>query len=262
MTDISSLSHHGVKGMKWGVRKKYVREANANFLQNYYLPAAGQENQHHIVSPITEAQYKNLSSKPVKLGKDFLRVSANGSTSFRDIAYVSKTPDDHVRYTALIGGGYGGGKGKKHLSLKIKTADEVISPSTKARVDTYIETLGQDIPGKNGKTTKGRDWLHGSNTPYAKALNDRELGLASYKIWAQGQHNLKTPLETTYFKNLQKKGYNAVIDDADRGAFADIPVILFPRQSGATVTEVKPITKDDVIDAKRHVKRVVRREAV
>lgn len=249
----SFLTHYGVKGMKWGVRRDLKRQANAN-ANAYYSSLSSSEA--YVVQPITEREYQSLPSKPVKLGKDFSRIAAYGTTDFRDIAFVSKSEDDRIRYNALIGGANTMGRSRKKFDLKVKTATEAISPSMKTRVDTYIETLGQDIPTKNGKKTlKGRDFVHGSSHPIAKAMNDRELGFATYKIWAQGQH-ANDPLHSAYFNNLRKKGYNAVVDDADRGIVSDLPVILFPKESGARVTEVKPLTKDDILDAKLKVKRV------
>lgn len=250
MTDI--VVHYGVQGMKWGVRRQTMRTANAN-ANRYYQSLASPLARQFVLTPISEKEYSTLPSKPIKLGREFDRVSREGTSKLRDIAFVSKTEDDRNRYNTLIGA-YGG---KKSLQLKLESAKEAVSPSLKVRIDTYIETLGQEIPSKNAKQTiKGRDLVEGLNHRAAKALNNREVGLLTYKSWAQGQH-ANTPLYSAYFNKLRAKGYTAVIDDADRGIVSDLPIILFPKESGTRVTEIKPLTKDDVIEAKLAVKTVI-----
>jgi uncharacterized protein (UPF0297 family) len=253
---MDELTHHGVKGMKWGVRKAREKQANAN-VDAYVADVHSQTS--YATREISEKEYKSLSSKPVKLGNDFLRIAGKNPGKFRDIVYVSKTADDHNRYKAILAPG--NNARSKRFDVSIKTAQEAFSPSKKERIDTFIKTLGQDVPDPSGKiSAKGRDWMVGvdPDSPY-RALSNREVGLQTYQQFAQKQV-LNTPLHQAYFNNLKEKGYNALVDDADAGVVSRLPVIIFPNESGARVTEIKPVSRDELTDARLGLKLLDRRK--
>jgi hypothetical protein len=236
--------------MKWGVRKEQKREANRKL--DSFLARVG--TRHDLATAeITEAEYKKLPSKPVKLGSDFLRIDGKNKGTLRnDIVYVSKNEHDHNRYKAVLAPG--GKASAKRFELKVKTATEAISPSHKERIDTFIRTIGQDIPDPHGgPAVSGRVWVEGEHPDPGRALNNRELGLKYYNTFAQQQVHA-TPLHTAYFNNLKKKGYNALVDDADRGHISDLPIVLFPKESGASVVEIKRVSKQELIDARSNLK--------
>lgn len=230
------LIHYGVKGMKWGVRReanRRVREARTRLASR--ASWASRE--------ITESEYKTLSAKPIHLGSKFNRVSGNSSTNLSDFAYVTTNKDDHNRYIALLNPNGPNAKLGQKFSISIQSAKEVVSPGMKERVDSYISVLDDKM--NNGMTA--RDYILSAN-PNLSSLNNRELGLKTYQTFSQSVV-MQNPITSLYFDEIKKKGYNAVVDDADRDFVSKTPVIIFPKESSAKVTEVIPLTPDDTLQA-------------
>jgi hypothetical protein len=256
------LEHYGVKGMKWGERRALKREGRERVVA--FNARANHVLANRTLKPISKKEYDSLPSKPVKLGvagDTFNRFAANANLN--QFAYVSKSEKDHNRYKAMLIPG-GGVAGNQRVDLKIKVTKDLVSPSKKERIDTYIKTLDQDITFKDidgsQKTLKGRAYLESLGMDHfsgaaAKALNNREFGLSTYNSFAQAQV-LGTSIHQVYASNVKKKGYNALVDDADIGALSDLPIILFPKESGARVESIKPLTNDDIIRARAQLELV------
>lgn len=253
------LAHYGVKGMRWGVRRDLKRQATAAynaFAEKGNAPIA------FVNREITEAEYKSLSSKPIllaKAGDSFQRVVKSNSAQLRDgLVYVTKDPQDHINYLGLFPP-EGNIQNRQKYSATVTVSKAVVSPSLKERVDTFISVLDKQIPHPTDPiTVSGRAYVTGSvkraeEDPAVRSLSNRELGLQYYQRWAQSQH-MNTPLTQIYTSELRKKGYNAMIDDADAGMMSQMPIVLFPKESGARITEVVPITKDDELIARANIK--------
>lgn len=240
--DPDSIAHYGVKGMKWGVRKEEADRNVADYRQKISDRASSNSN--------TGIDYSKLSDKDVNLGRNFKRISGSASKKLNDTVYVSKTKEDHDRYTALLAPNHGRSKNK--FELEVSTVKEAISPSAKKRFDTFVETLNQPVPNPyNRSLIKGRAYLERDLAD--KALSDFELGKKRYNDFAQSQ-GARTPLHNAYFDNLKNKGYNALIDDADSGLVSDMPIILFKDPSGARVDSSKKLSKEEIVDAALRIK--------
>jgi hypothetical protein len=244
------LAHFGVKGMHWGIRK----EAKAGLKR---FASQAQDRIQYVNREITEEEYKSLSSKPVRVadkGSSFSRVAFRNATSLSpDFVYVTTNAQDHNTYVALLNskGLAGNPRNEKKLNLTISTDKSVVSPGMKERVDTFVKTLDSKIVDPNDhQEHTGREYLVGDHeSPVTKALSNRELGLKYYQTFAQSQH-ARSPLTSEYVNRIKKKGYTALIDDADRGFMAKTPLMIFPKESGARIVEVKPITVEDTLRAK------------
>lgn len=262
MSDITAedleLFHFGVKGMKWGVRRpigsdglitrRQARKQGAAKAKDF--TESMQKKWESESTSISKKEYASLSKKDVKLGDantTFKRVNKGKQKNLRDNTYVTKSEEDHDRYKSFIGG-----KGNNKHSVSISVSEAIVSPSERARVDTLIKTMGSEVPF-GGSVYKGREFFE--NDASDKALSNHDLGLKYYKAFVQGQTN-PTPVHTKYFNTLKDKGYNAIVDDADRGLFSETPIILFKQGSGAKVESSRKLTKDEIAEAQLRMKRV------
>ena len=256
--DDNLLMHYGVKGMKWGERRQLKKQASA---AKAAYGRVGQAAINFSQREISEAEYKSLSSKPIRIAGangTFNRVVKSNDAKLRDgMVYVTRDAQDHTNYIAMFPP-EGNDRNRSKFSATIKTSEAVVSPALKERVDTFVGTLGKQIPDPKGTSTiTGREFLTGSKRedehPEIRALGDRELGLKYYQSWVQQQHQ-NDAFNQTYTNTLRKRGYNAIIDDADAGMMSQVPIILFPKEAGARITEITPITKDDELIAKANMR--------
>ena len=193
---------------------------------------------------------RDIDVKLADSGAKLHRVAGSSSSKLTDTTYVTLNETDHNRYISLLAPN--GGRASTKYDISITTQRGLISPSKKARIDTFIETLSSDIPyGKS--TIKGRAFLETSHVD--KALSDFELGLKTYENFAQSQV-MRTPLHTAYFDRVKSKGYTALVDDADSGLISDIPVILFTDVARATVTSSRKLSKNEIIETQRNLKQL------
>lgn len=51
-------------------------------------------------------------------------------------------------------------------------------------------------------------------------------------------------LRKRYFAELNKKGYNMIIDDADAGIISDSPVIVFNRQKSLEIISINEVNRE------------------
>lgn len=261
-----SLSHFGVKGMKWGRRKDDPSNPKSS---NELVKAAG-ANAKKILKPAQDirvermfsevpVKYSELSSKDVTIskGKELVRVTKRKNEKLSDITYASHTKEDIDRYRSVMSAPGGIRMAKAKYSTTYEATYEATkalkSPSEKARVDAFIELLDtKSIPvGKRGKTITGREYLKRTGMAMAsdvKKLETQELGLKYYNSATSLQFK-KTPLNTAYFNSIRSKGYNLVIDDNDRRIISDEPIIILDTKGSIKQIRVRQLSNDDINNA-------------
>lgn len=225
------LFHHGVKGMKWGVRQD--RELKRIQYRQGILERSALKTK-----PISKEEYNSLNKTRVTLATQnstLYRVSGRKDGKTTDITYVTNNKLDNNAYVALLAPG-GNVKAKKY-QITLAATRALISPSEKERVDTFIELL------KDDKYRRAVEF-----TENDKARTAKELGLAYYRQFVQSQ-TFKTPLHSAYFETIRQKGYNALVDDADTGIVTKTPIIVFNSANSLSILSSRKLSKKEVDSA-------------
>lgn len=264
------LTHYGVKGMRWGVRKDRstrsdIKNANRNLAKQY---AKYERNAANLAESLSDKTYASLSTDAVKIkkGQELYRTTIRKDEKLRDLTYVSYLPGDRTRYKGLIpsGGKFDAGKKWNKTSYEhvFTAAKDLSGPSEKARVDAFIELMDQPVVMTKKGPVTGRDYLakHGYKRE-AKQLDSVKLGLAAYKTRLPAQMIVE-PIGTAYFNSLRKKGYDLLSDDNDRGLLSEDPLILLDT-SGKTIKpkSVRRLSRSEVTEAQKDL-RIVSRSGV
>lgn len=259
--DEDLLKHYGVKGMRWGVRKDYK-----NAVRN--LSSVSEElNRRQEVkrrnSTLTEENYRNLNTKDrvIETGSVLKRVTRNPSAMLgKDPVYVSTNERDAELYRAIIPTWAEkkvvSKKYQDHYELTIQATQRLKSPSEKARVDAYTALMAtKSVDLGTGQKITGRQYLIEAGLGDAvKSMSNRQVALTYYGQLVAQQGMRNEALSTAYFKSLSKKGYNAIVDDNDRGVFSKEPLLIFKPDGSLRTIEVRRLSNEEILKAQGRIK--------
>jgi len=253
------LTHHGTKGMKWGVRKAYK--------------PTGRSGSGTKKPKYTERADLGKRAKGSKtLQKQALRVVKKGDTVHHvtmnaDLVpragglYASYLESDAETYRTEYKTFLEATRdAKKVFEYDLKVVQDIITPSKQAKVDAFIEmhrdknseqlvadmaknkmsaSFGLAIArlvglGKNQKSnlTKKYQDLIESDDPKAqqKAFDD----FAQFLVW-------EPKIRKQYFKKLAKDGFTAMYDDFDMDDYSKEPLIIFNPEKSLAVVEKREV---------------------
>lgn len=226
------LAHYGVKGMKWGVRKKYYK----SYMDN---------------------------DRTLKKGFEVQNISANKprDVSKNNPTYTSHTTRDNNSYAgnyaysmALMGN-------KAYKNSLVLTKDVKI-PSQKKAVETFMDMYDKDPVGVSqsiGRAYAELTWFN--NVSKIRNFNAERVAKKfskkgrnwveskGYLLFNQSMMSTKeTAARDKYYDMLRKKGYSAIsdINDVQSGNGADDPIIFINPKNTLKNVKSRQLTMDDI----------------
>lgn len=257
MTTEEFLAHHGVKGMKWGVRRDRATNKLSKSEKKAYNNEMGKvldKRFARIFDTEGSLDISRLSDKKVEIAKnsEVYRVVGKKNKDAKD-SYISTNQQDRANYKIAIPPK----PFSQNYEVTLKTTNKLTSPSEKERFDAFTTILDQpSVVLKDGKTITGREYLKQNGyRSKVKDVDTQRVGAATYRQVIQTQW-MDNPFNDAYFNEVRSRGYNALIDDNDANIVSKSPVILLNPDYTVKRTSIKPITKNDINDAKRKFKSV------
>lgn len=264
MTD--QLAHYGIKGMKWGIRKassevdrhaakvaKAEQKAQTKRLNAEMGEVLGRRFKLQF-GQMSMSDYEKLSTKGKSWasGSEFKRVVDGKNLNAPD-TYVSTNKQDAYNYRVALGARFLG-RGERH-EITLKSVNRLTSPSAKERVDAFVELMDKPaIILENGKAVSGREVLKRSGYGRdVRRLDSTQLGVKYYNEFLTSQW-MDKPINTAYFNEIKKRGYNSLLDANDEGIVSKEPLILLNPSGDVKRMSIKPLTKEDVKDAEKYFK--------
>lgn len=239
------LEHFGVKGMKWGVRKKDSSSRGES------RPGANKD----VV---------------VKKGTELQNISGGGARSLEDHVFTSHTPKDNAFYAgnyAQTLAMFNTGGAYRNTFTAAKT---IKAPGEKKRIDTFQKmyeddprTMARALATAKVDTSVGLSLARKLGVKVVDRQTEKFSGLGRDALRTEEMQrafahtlNLNGPTRRAYFDRLIREGYNATVDDNDFLSGADAPLLIFNASRTLTNQRSIPISQAEMDVAAEEFRRL------
>ena len=226
------IIHYGVKGMKWGVKRK-------------------QDELDRLAGRAYKIETLENGDKRLAKGSSVRRISANPKDEKKGYAYVSFRNADVKGYRNEITDWVWNAKHIPSFELHMKTKDAILIPSEYTKAKTFLDIYADEKVSKiemakiyqGSKTDKNEIGLVGKPQRLANKLIDqgvpKDLAKA-YAVFSMALYK-DDALKTRFFNDLKKKGYGAIEDFEDSYSHRIEPLIVFERENSLKVVSSKKL---------------------
>lgn len=233
----SELYHHGVKGMRWGVRRFQNRDGT--------LTAEGKQ---HLLRKSSSYHEKHNDDITFKKNFKFDRVGVGGEKD-EGSTFVSYTDNDRNLYRANYDM-LAVGAGEVH-KLELKAVKELKIAGKKAQVEALLDyAKDKSISEVLASGSTNNDRVRRRKVKeYSKTLklilkgkkDPEEILDEAFSQYVE--RNSQMSIELT--KRLQQKGYDGVVDLWDAN-IAECPLYIFDRNKALKTTKSSKLTTREI----------------
>ena len=230
------LMHHGVKGMKWGVRHE-----RRNITR--YTPRKGD-----VI---------------LKKGLKFQRIAADSNAGYTQGVYTSYRNNDKDLYKGVLGRMRVSYLMKEFGNVKLheitmSSKRDIRIPSKEVRIEKFKELYKKNPEGVRNLINEHETTRYGRKalSSYDKYMTDASKTKTMYEkfndAFAMGTNSKYGSVIKDYYNSLSKMGYDAIPDENDirLSTFkADAPIIFFNTNKSISKTKSRELKAGEIFSA-------------